>query len=123
MKICMIDDDDLLRDAIVTGLRAKGFDVVGACNGVEGLALIAAVDARIAIVDIFMPEMDGLEVIADIHTTMPHVRTIVISGGGRLDGGFYLHAARDLGAYAVLAKPIDIDRLGEMLRHTVNYAA
>lgn len=123
MKVCVIDDDDLFRTAVVAALKSRGFAAVGAGGGRAGLALIAEVDAEVAIVDVLMPDMDGLEVIADIHNRMPHVQTIVMSGGGRLEDGFYLHAARDLGANAVISKPFDMARLCEMVRDVSSYAA
>ena len=78
-----------------------------AADGRKGIAQLAEFDADIVITDIVMPDMDGMEVIRDIHAGYPEVKIIAISGGGRLQPESYLDVAQVLGVHATLKKPFD----------------
>jgi len=107
-RILVIDDEPDVRLVIQEALASAGHEVVVAANGVEGLRAQHALPAQIALVDLFMPEKEGVETIQDFRRQFPEVKLIAMSGGGRsLDGGFYLSAVSQLGASAVLRKPFD----------------
>jgi CheY-like chemotaxis protein len=64
-----------------------------------------------AVVDILMPDRDGLNFILEVRRTRPDLRIVAISGGGRLGAGPLLSMADGLGADAVLAKPFSPSEL------------
>lgn len=105
-RILLIDDDDLLRDAIGDLLESEGYDVTVAEDGNRGLESFQAVRPEIVITDIMMPDRDGIETIVALSKESPSPRIIAISGGGgQLDSLSYLKMAEQLGADRVLEKP------------------
>jgi CheY-like chemotaxis protein len=65
-KVCLIDDEDDIREMYTTGLVSEGFDVVSADNGEAGLALIRAEHPDVILLDLQMPVMDGFAVLRTI---------------------------------------------------------
>ena len=107
--ILVIDDDDPLRMFIQTALEGTGHRVLTAESGAHGLRLFQHQEVDLALVDIFMPSMDGLEVIQLLHKTRPACKIIAMSGGSwEWD---YLDAAKHLGANDTLRKPFSVQEL------------
>lgn len=118
-RILIIDDDADVRAVTQEILESAGHEVVCAENGLAGLEAQRRRPADLAVVDLFMPEKEGVETIQDLRRQFPGVKIVAMSGGGRsIDSGRYLATASRLGAGAVLSKPFDarallgaIDRL------------
>jgi CheY-like chemotaxis protein len=79
-RIEVIDDDQAIRTTIKLLLEREGHDVVLAEDGRKGLEQFQTGQFDLLIVDIFMPGMDGLETIRNIHQMQPDIPIIVISG-------------------------------------------
>jgi len=79
-RILIIDDQAQVRTAVSLALRAKGFEVVTAENGHAGLRAFKASKFDLAIVDIFMPEMDGVKLIKALRERNPGLPVIAVSG-------------------------------------------
>jgi DNA-binding response OmpR family regulator len=103
--ILLIEDDDPLRTVLWETLTSHGHAVTEARNGREGLALQAARAFDLLILDILMPERDGLEVLQELRGRISGLKIIVISGGGRGAALLYLDLAALLGAHRTLQKP------------------
>src|SRR2546422_179515 len=82
-RILVMDDDELLRGALRVVLEAAGYEVIEAADGNAGLRLEREQSADLVLVDIFMPERDGLEVIRALRTEIPQPKIIAMSGGGQ----------------------------------------
>ena len=107
--ILLIDDEDPLRKRCQTALEGAGYRVLTAESGQHGLRLFQHQEVDLALVDIFMPIMDGLEVIQLLHKTRPACKIIAMSGGSwEWD---YLDAAKHLGANDTLKKPFSVQEL------------
>ncbi len=104
--VCVIEDDELVRARIGDMLRAEGHTVFEAESADRGIDLIRTERADVAVVDILMPDRDGLEAIGQLRRTRPDLRIIAISGGGRVGPDVYLTLAKQVGADASLTKPI-----------------
>jgi len=104
MKVLVVDDDRTLADLMADMLREQGHQPVAAYHGREGLQACRRMAFDVAIVDIVMPGMDGIEVIQALRQDHPGVRIIAISGM-RDHAGDYLRMARKLGADQALEKP------------------
>lgn len=76
-----------------------------------GLTRAETQGAEAAVVDILMPERDGLNFIMEIRRKLPDIRIVAISGGGRLGAGALLKMASGLGADATLVKPFSASDL------------
>jgi len=107
--ILFIDDDDPLRMLCQTALEGAGYRVLTAESGPQGLRLLQHQEVDLALVDIFMPSMDGLEVIQLLHKTRPACKIIAMSGSSwEWD---YLDTAKHLGANDTLKKPFSLQAL------------
>jgi len=108
MRVLVIEDNPDLRALVRLALEGAGHEVLTATHGQEGLAYLNghAVDA--VVTDLFMPEMDGIEVIAALRRQFPGVRIVAMSGRPGVD---YLSVAKELGAARILRKPFMMDEL------------
>jgi CheY-like chemotaxis protein len=113
-RILVIDDDPAVRMTIKLVLERDGHAVELAKDGLAGMEAIKAGGIDLLIVDIFMPGMDGIETIREVHRHQPDLPAIVISGTsletpGLTDPGLrapdFLAMAVKLGAVRSLQKP------------------
>lgn len=114
-RVCVIDDDDLIRDHVTALLEPNGFEVFAASNAKTGLAIIADNEPDVVLVDIIMPDKDGVEVIAEIRRRWPDLRVVAMSAGGQVGPSLYLQIAQTMGAHACLTKPLTLTALTEAL--------
>ena len=110
-RILVMDDDALLRAALRTVLEAADYDVLEAADGEAGLRLYHERGADLVVVDIFMPERDGLEVIRALRAAVPGPKILAMSGGGQSAQLEILKAAAVLGADRTLRKPFQPHQL------------
>src|SRR5258708_24819935 len=80
-RVLLIDDDDSVRSVLALGLKARGFEVEQACDGVMGDRLFRKNPADLVITDLIMPEKEGLQTIADLIRDFPNIKIIAMSGG------------------------------------------
>lgn len=105
-RVLVADDDEQVRSVLSRMLELKGHDVLLACDGFEASDLYRQHLPDALILDLYMPEKEGLETLIELRTLFPDIRIVVISGGG---GEFALDpllSARRMGAVATLTKPI-----------------
>jgi CheY-like chemotaxis protein len=118
IKVMLFDDDEMVRYALRSALEIAGIEVVEQPNGkfIRNLASLDGID--VVVTDIFMPEVEGMELISMIKTRLPHIPVIAVSGGGRINAKDYLQSASDLGADAAFAKPFNevdlVDKIREL---------
>lgn len=113
--ILLADDDDEFRISIREMLERLGHTVIEAANGKLALEVLETEPVDLLILDIVMPDMDGIETLMAINPKTSSVKVLVISGGGRINADEYLHQARLFGARATLQKPFT----GEALKSTL----
>jgi len=108
-SILVVDDAPAIRQFLRSALEGAGYKVSEAANGKEATAQIRQVTFDLAIIDLVMPEQDGLETLRALKRELPAFRTIAISGafaGPELHA--HLRMAELLGARASLPKPLSI---------------
>jgi two-component system, chemotaxis family, chemotaxis protein CheY len=115
-RILVIDDDELLRRALRMALEEAGYEVAEAADGKAGLRLQREQGADLVLVDIFMPERDGLEVIRALRAEAPQPKIVAMSGGGRIGQIEVLGAAAAFGASRTLQKPFEPHELLTAIR-------
>ena len=81
VKILVIDDDRMNCDLLQAVLTRHGYDVHSATSGLHGLELFRQHHPRVTILDLRMPEMDGLTVLKEIRAIDPHAPVIILGGG------------------------------------------
>jgi DNA-binding response OmpR family regulator len=105
----LIEDEESVRTLLREALEQAGYHVLIAENGKQGLRCVEQQAVDLIVVDIFMPEMDGMELIPQIRKTRPATKMIAISGrSGLID---CLDAAKKLGAHDALKKPFSLQEL------------
>ncbi len=103
-RILVIDDDEATRVVIEEILALRGHAVTLAAGGRAGLAEARRRDYDLVLVDIIMPDIDGMETISELRERFPAMPIIAMSGSSPNSAG-YLETAKVLGASAALAKP------------------
>jgi DNA-binding response OmpR family regulator len=111
-RILVIDDDRDVRMCIIGNLEAAGYSVFGADNGNTGIANFRINPVELVIVDLFMPEKEGIETIIELRKDFPDLKILAISGGIPGFGpDHFLHIAQKLGADSSLDKPFTMQHL------------
>ena len=112
-RVLIADDDRAIRDALTRALGLEGYDVVQANDGNSALALIESAQPDVAILDVMMPNIDGLTVCRVLRAERNRLPVLMLTARtettDRVDG---LAA----GADDYLAKPFDLDELFARLR-------
>lgn len=103
VRILVIDDDAELGRTLQETLANAGYDAIAAADGFGAAAQYAENPPNVVITDLFMPDKDGLDVIADLRHCFPWVKVIAMSGNASKDN--LLHAAALLGATVTITKP------------------
>ncbi|HOY68164.1 MAG TPA: sigma-54 dependent transcriptional regulator [Candidatus Ozemobacteraceae bacterium] len=105
-KILVVDDEHSVRWAFEKALKKAGYDVFLAETGARGLAIFEQVHPDLTLLDIRMPEMDGLQVLKKIRESHPDAQVIVMTAYTDMETTV---SAMKLGAYDFLSKPFNID--------------
>ena len=115
-RILIVDDEPLVRSMLRQVLERAGYDVTEAGNGEEAIKLYRDRPADVIVIDIIMPDKEGIETIRELRRDDPDVKTIAISGGGRGGALDYLAMAAKLGANHTLPKPVERQELLDAIR-------
>ena len=110
-KLLVIEDDTQFREFMKEALTSKGYEVILASGGVEGLLCISEHSPDLVITDIVMPEMEGVEVLMELKSKHKDLPVIAMSSYNMGNADSYLRIALTLGASAVLSKPFHIVEL------------
>jgi two-component system chemotaxis response regulator CheY len=103
--VLVIDDEPEIRNLARLVLEDAGHEVLESPNGKIGHQLFRQRRPDLVIVDLFMPEKEGIETIREIRAVEPRAKIIAISGGGRYGFSDLLASVVHLGATTTLAKP------------------
>ncbi|MCR4378886.1 MAG: response regulator [Rhodospirillales bacterium] len=106
-RILVIDDDKFVRTSIRAVIEGVGHEVSDASDAEVGLSLQRANPFDVAIVDLIMPNKEGLETIRELKRDFPRLAIIAISGGGDIVRKNFFQAAQLFGADYTLEKPFD----------------
>ena len=114
--ILIIDDDKSTQITLNKHFSEKGFRVISAYDGASGISLFKKHTPDLVILDIRMPKMDGFEVLEKIKEFNLKVMVIMITA---FDDMKTTIKAIQMGAYEYLCKPIDIDKLGHIIKRAL----
>jgi two-component system, OmpR family, copper resistance phosphate regulon response regulator CusR len=113
MRILVIEDEPRILGFLKVGLEAEGFAVDGAEDGVSGLALALCEPYELVVLDLQLPELDGLRLLDELHRGRPELRVLILSA--RTDLPTKLRSFH-LGANDYLSKPFSFDELVARVR-------
>ena len=107
-KILLIEDDPGSREALLTLLKGSGFAMKECSSGKEGLQLLTGERFDIVISDLFLPDMNGIEILTQVKLDSPRTEVILITGHASAETAV---KAMKEGAYDYITKPLNIDEL------------
>ena len=107
-RILIIDDEESIRFSLRGILEDEGHTVLEAASGEEGLAALAAGGIDVIFLDIWLPGMDGLEVLAQATAGWPDLPIIMISGHGTIETAV---SAIKRGAHDFIEKPLSLEKV------------
>ncbi len=106
--ILIIDDEKDIRTALAGILEDEGYQVLSSESGVEGIECARLELPDLILLDIWMPGMDGLEVLEKLKSEFPQVTIIMISGHGTIETAV---RATKLGAFDFIEKPLSLEKV------------
>ena len=115
-RILIADDDPGVRSVLARHLGSAGYEVLETADGRGCLDVLRKTPVDLVIIDIYMPEVDGIAVIAQAHRDFAHVPILAMSGGGTVSRERTLEIAQRLGATRTLTKPFERDELMAVVR-------
>ena len=115
-SILIIDDETRIRNVLADILHRKGFHALTAENGEKGLKYIRENHVDVVLLDLMMPQMNGLEVLKKITELDSTVQTIIITAHGSVETAV---EAMKIGAYDYIEKPMDVDRILVMIKNAL----
>jgi two-component system response regulator AtoC len=118
--IVVADDDRSIRFGLVCFLEAEGYRAVEAADGAEALRAIESQDAAAVLLDLKMPNVDGLAVLTELGPRLSDLPVIVVTAYG---GSAAAIKAMRQGAYDYLTKPFDLDEVGLTLKRALEQKA
>ena len=108
--VLVIDDEEFLCKKLSESLSDDGFLVGTANNGETGLLLARRDNPDLILLDLRLPDMDGIEALGQINNMDPQPVTILMSGHGNVDMAV---SAIKMGAYDFIEKPFSLDKLNQ----------
>ncbi len=107
-RVLLVDDETEFLETLVKRLKKRKLDVVSAVSGKDALATLGAEPIDVVVLDVKMPDMDGIETLKEIKKISPQVEVIMLTGHASVEVAIQ---GMELGAFDYLMKPMDIDEL------------
>jgi len=112
-QLLLVEDEPSVREAFALRLSDQGYIVQTAGSGEEALSLLRSFEPDILVLDLVMPNLSGLDVLARVKQTFPHLLVILLTARGTVKDAV---EATKLGAFDFVAKSIDMEDLLHALR-------
>ena len=119
-KILIIDDEAAIRQILSESLKDDGYEVLSAPDGPTGLQVLAEFQPEICFLDIWMPKMDGIEVLTKAVPLFPDTNFVMISGHGTIETAV---KATKIGAWDFIEKPLSLDKITLVIDHVLKFRA
>ena len=110
MKILVVDDEKKIADVLAERLRLRGFEAISVYDGVSAFARLGEEDFDGVVLDLRLPDIDGIDVLRETKKKYPDLRVVILSAHGT-DHDF--NTCIELGAIACFQKPAKIAQLAE----------
>ncbi len=114
--VLIVDDEAEIRTSLESILSEEGYTVTTAATAGEALELIRDADYGVVLLDIWLPDRDGLETLGEIRRVEGAPEVVIISGHGTIEAAV---RATKLGAYDFLEKPLSLDRTLIVLKNAM----
>jgi DNA-binding NtrC family response regulator len=117
-RILIVDDELVVRDSLSKWFTSEGYTARPTAGGREALALLQQVEFDIALIDIKMPGMDGMELQLRLKEADPELTVIIMTGYASVDTAVQ---ALKRGAYDYITKPVDPDELSHLVSNALEH--
>ena len=115
-KILIIDDEPGIRTVLSDIIKDENHQVFTVGDGFEGLAILKEESIDLVILDVWLPNMGGIDVLKEIKKEYPDIEVIMISGHANIDIAV---KAVKLGAYDFLEKPLSLDKIINLITNAL----
>jgi len=112
-KILIVDDERLVRQSLEKEFARQGYSVLSADNGKEALSLVEEETPDLVLLDLKLPDMDGIEVLKHLRKRDQNLTVLIITAYGSIDTAIQ---AMRLGAYDYVTKPFDLEAISLSVR-------
>lgn len=116
INILVVDDEEDFRDLFSEIIQGLGYQPLTAKDGVDALEVLKKTEIDIAIVDLQMPRMNGIELLREIKKQDPNIEVLLITGFGTISSAV---EAMKLGAYDYITKPVKLEEVENLIRRIV----
>ncbi len=117
--ILVVDDEERITRSLAGILSDEGYRVQVASSGVEALKKVDDDLPDLVLLDIWMPGLDGMEVLQKLKEKYPNLQVIIISGHGNIETAV---KATKLGAFDFIEKPLSIDKITVSVKNALNFS-
>ena len=114
--ILIVDDEESVRKSLADVMRDEGYEVVTAASGKEGIDILSEAQPSLALLDIAMPEMDGIEALRKIREVRPELPVVMVTGHGTIETAV---KTTKMGAYDFIVKPPELQHLTLVVKHGI----
>lgn len=119
-RLLMVDDEEEFLTSSARAMSRRGFEVDVAPNGVTAIDRLDSNEYDVVVLDVKMPDIDGIEVFRHIRRTQPNLPVILLTGHSSIEDAF--RTSKE-GVTDYLPKPIDMDELASVVRDAVLHAS
>lgn len=113
IKLLIVDDEQEFAATLLARLELRNFEVTTVASGTEAIEAVEAAMPDVMVLDLKMPDLDGLEVLAQLRRKYAELKVIILTGHGSFEAG---HEGMELGAIDYLMKPVDLNKLIEVVK-------
>jgi two-component system response regulator AtoC len=115
-KILVIDDQEAIRLFLASALTDRGYAVSQAATGAEAIAVATAERPDLVLLDLVLPDTNGMEVLARLREDQPHICVVILTSYGEVDAAV---RAMRLHAFDFVTKPVNLDRLLKVIERGI----
>jgi DNA-binding NtrC family response regulator len=117
LRVLIVDDEDDFRETIVKRLNARKITAEGAASGVKALQVLEDKNFDVIVLDVKMPDMDGIETLRHIKKLKPEIEVIMLTGHASVEFGL---KGMQLGAFDYVMKPAPLNELLDTIGQAYN---
>jgi two-component system, OmpR family, response regulator len=117
LRVLIVDDEDDFRETLIKRLNVRKIIAEGANSGIHALQALENNDFDIIVLDVKMPEMDGIETLRRIKLMKPEIEVIILTGHASVEFGI---KGMQLGAFDFVMKPAPLSELLDTIEQAYN---
>ena len=117
LRVLIVDDERDFRETIVKRLNARKIQAMGANSGIKALEVLKDNDFDVMVLDVKMPDMDGIETLRHVKAMKPEIEVIMLTGHASVEFGL---KGMQLGAFDYVMKPAPLNELLDTIGQAFN---